>query len=75
MDLTLDDLCCLRIMLLTYQDKESYVPKSLLFAKNSDNLCVTTQSSYMQARHPLSTSGIVNKNAKITFAASELWGG
>lgn len=57
-------LCYLHIVLLIYWDKESYVPKGLQFAKNSDNFCVTTHSSYMLTRHPLSTSETINENGK-----------
>lgn len=40
------------------------MPKGLQFAKNSDNFCVTTHSSYMLTRHPLSTSETINENGK-----------
>lgn len=49
------------------------MPKGLQFAKNSDNLCVTTHNSYMQTRHPLFTSATVNENTKKIFVTSQLW--
>lgn len=50
-----------------------YAKWFIVCAKESGNLCVAIHCSYMQIKHPLPSSGTLNKNATTTLTTSLLW--